>query len=259
MNILFFGDIVGKVGRTTIYKYIEQLKTKYNIDFVIANAENATHGKGLSLKHYQELSSFGINCMTMGNHYFRVNEIITENDKYVNMIRPLNLHPSIKGKGSKEFIVKGKKVRVTNLMGRSFMTGTDLNPFDSLNELINSTSSDIHIVDMHAETTSEKLAIAYAFDGKITAVLGTHTHVQTNDDKILKNGTGVICDVGMNGLYDSILGVEPLEVVKKTWYQDVEKFKIPETGIGQINAIVLFIDDNSNKLTKMEKINFIDN
>jgi len=258
MNILFFGDIVGRVGRNVVYKYISQLKTKYNIDFVIANGENATHGKGLSLNHYKELTEHGIDCITMGNHYARVNEILTHNDEYKNMVRPMNFHPTMPGQGSKLFTCKNKTIRVTNLLGRVFINDVDLNPFDCLNNLINSTSQDIHIVDMHAETTSEKAAIAFAFDGKVTAVLGTHTHVQTNDNKILPKHTAFISDVGMNGLYESILGVYPKEVIERTWYQKSEKFILPESGIGQLNAVIINIDDKTNLAYSIQKINIVD-
>ncbi len=258
MNILFLGDIVGKIGRNTIAKYLPQLKHKYSLDFIIANGENTTHGKGLSLKHYKELTNLGINCITMGNHYLRVNEIISSNKEYINMVRPYNMNKAIPGIGSKLFTYNNKTIRVTNLLGRSFIQGADANPFDCLNDIVNSTKQDIHIVDFHAETTSEKLALFYAFKGKVSSIVGTHTHVQTNDDKII-DGTSYISDVGMNGAYYSILGVEASGVIERTWYGLNSRFEVTETGAGLLNGVILSFDNTTNKAIKIEKINIIDN
>lgn len=258
MNIIFLGDIVGKVGRLAVKEQLPSLKLRYNADFVIANGENATHGKGLSIKNYRELISYGIDCITMGNHYLRVSEVITSNDQYPNMIRPYNMNKVIPGVGTRLYNVKGKSIRVTNLIGRTFIEGANTNPFDDLNDLINSTNQDIHIIDFHAETTGEKAALAYAFDGKISAVLGTHTHVQTNDNKILTNGTAFISDAGMCGLYDSILGVLPSGVVRRTWTSLPTKFEIPESGKYQLNGVFIQIDDKTNSVLKIEKINIIE-
>lgn len=258
MNIIFLGDIVGRVGRNAIKEQLPSLKLRYNANFVIGNGENATHGKGLSIKNYRELISYGINCITMGNHYLRVNEVITCNEQYPNMVRPYNMNKAIPGVGTRVFNIKNKTIRVTNLLGRTFMQGFDTNPFEDLNDLVNSTSQDIHIVDFHAETTGEKMSLAYAFDGKVSAVIGTHTHVQTNDNRILKNGTGFISDAGMCGLYDSILGVLPNGVIKKTWTSLPSKFEIPESGNYQLNGVFIQIDDLTNKVIKIEKINIIE-
>ncbi len=258
MNIIFLGDIVGRVGRTSIKEQLPSLKLRYNADFVIANGENATHGKGLSIKNYRELISYGIDCITMGNHYLRVSEVITSNEQYPNMIRPYNMNKAIPGVGTKLFNVKNKTIRVTNLMGRTFMQGFDTNPFEDLENIINTTTQDIHIVDFHAEATGEKASLAYAFDGKVSAVLGTHTHVQTNDNKILPNGTAFISDAGMCGLYDSILGVYPKGVITKTWTSLPSKFEIPESGNYQLNGVFIEIDDNTNNVLKIEKINIIE-
>ncbi len=258
MNIIFLGDIVGRVGRNAVKEQLPSLKLRYNADFVIANGENATHGKGLSIKNYRELISYGIDCITMGNHYLRVSEVITCNEQYPNMVRPYNMNKAIPGVGTRLFTKNNKTIRVTNLMGRTFMQGFDTNPFDDLNDIINSTYQDIHIVDFHAETTGEKMCLAYAFDGKVTGVFGTHTHVQTNDERILKNGTAFISDAGMCGLHDSILGVLPKGVITKTWTNLPSKFEIPESGNYQLNGVFIQIDDITNKPIKIEKINIIE-
>ncbi len=254
MRILFFGDIVGKVGRRVIKDHLPSLKEQYKIDFIIANAENATHGKGLSLIHYKELTFYGIDAITMGNHYLRVNEVITNNSAYTNMVRPANMHKSIPGVGSKLFTCKNKTIRVTNLIGTSFIQGASFNPFDCLDQIVKETKQDIHFVDFHAETTAEKKALAFAFDGKVSAIVGTHTHTQTNDEEILPNKTAFITDVGMNGLNLSVLGVIKDGPIHNMWTNVPSKFVIPETGLGLLNAVVITFDDLTNIPTNIEKI-----
>jgi metallophosphoesterase (TIGR00282 family) len=248
MNILFLGDIVGSLGRAIIADKLAGLKKEHQIDFTIANGENTTHGKGLSLSHYKNLKSYGIDAITMGNHFFRLEETIDKNNQFVDMIRPLNLNSAVPGLGSKLFQVGDYKVRVTNLMGRVFIEGADSNPFDALDNLIKQGEhSDIHIVDFHAEATGEKMALAKAFDGKVTAVLGTHTHVQTNDARILPNGTGFISDAGMCGFNDGILGVSPDEVITHTWKGLPSRFLPPEEGNCILSGVILSVDPLSGK------------
>jgi metallophosphoesterase (TIGR00282 family) len=259
MNILFLGDIVGKVGRRTVEKHLADLKKEFCIDFTIANGENATHGKGLSLSHYQELIKNGIDCITMGNHFYRVSEIISHNAEYVSMIRPANFYKDAPGVGTKIFAVGTKTIRVTNLIGRIFIEGADSNPFDTLSKIIaDGPATDVHFVDFHAEATGEKMSLAKAFDGQVTIVVGTHTHVQTADERILPKGTGFISDVGMCGLYDSVLGVCPEGPVERTWKLAPATFVIPEEGIGMLNGIVVAVDDKTNMPTSIKRINIID-
>lgn len=256
INILFLGDIVGRPGREIVKSLLPGLKAKYSIDFVIANGENATHGKGLSLKHYTELMEAGVNAVTMGNHFFRCDEIINKNDKYLNMVRPYNLNPVVPGVGTKVFKVKSSLIRVTNLLGRVFIDGADSNPFTDLEKIISKEEkADIHIVDFHAEATGEKMALAKAFDGKISALVGTHTHVQTNDNRILPLGTGFLSDAGMCGLYDSILGVLPENVIKHTSLGIPTRFEVPESGPSQLNGVVININERTGKTEKICLVN----
>ena len=255
ISILFLGDIVGRPGREIVKSLLPGLKAKYSIDFVIANGENATHGKGLSLKHYTELMEAGVNAVTMGNHFFRCDEIITENDKYINMVRPYNLNPVIPGVGTKIFKVRDSLIRVTNLLGRVFIEGADSNPFTDLDKIIAKEKADIHIVDFHAEATGEKMALAKAFDGKITALIGTHTHVQTNDNRILPLGTGFISDAGMCGLYESILGVLPENVIRHTSLGIPTRFEVPESGQSQLNGVVIYANERTGKTENIILIN----
>ena len=260
MKILFFGDIVGQAGRQAVKNTIDGLVKKYQIDFVIANGENATHGKGLIEKHYNELIDAGIDCITLGNRYLSKNNILSYIDDATCLIRPLNLIRDIGGVGSEVYEVNGILVRVTNLLGTAFMKEEVNNPYYSLKTLIDEIEGEnsIHIVDFHAEATGEKMCMGYCFDGLVSAVVGTHTHVQTNDAKILENGTGFISDVGMTGLYDSALGFEKNSVVKKIIYGEQSKFDIPEDGKGVFSAVVLDVDPISGKTTEIFPIYFIE-
>ena len=206
MRILFFGDIVGKNGRNAIKRNLGLLKSKFRADLVIANGENATHGKGLIENHYNELIEAGIDIITLGNHYLSKSEI-TEYIQHANRLaRPLNIKSDIGGYGSVVIDIDDISIRVTNVLGQVFLHEEVENPFDSLDQLINNSErANIHIVDFHAEATGEKQALAWAFDGKVSAVLGTHSHVQTNDNRILENGTGYISDAGLYTLTLAII------------------------------------------------------
>lgn len=249
MRILFFGDIVGEVGRKAVLNNVEKLVKKYQIDFVIANGENATHGKGLIERHYLELIDGGVDCITLGNHYMSKNQILDYIDDATDLVRPLNLSKRIGGEGSVLFDVHGVYIRVTNILGEAFMNEEVSSPYYSLKQLVDSCVDEdsIHIVDYHGEATSEKIAFAYAFDGVVSAVVGTHTHVQTNDARILENGTGFISDIGMCGDANGILGFEKHSVMNKTLFGEKSKFEIDVNGQQMINAVVIDIDELTKK------------
>ena len=217
---------------------------KYEIDFVIANGENVTHGKGLIKKHYDELIDAGVDVITLGNHYNSKNEITKYLDRVDRLVRPINLRNSYPGDGSALFDLDGITVRVTNILGSVFINEEVNAPYLAMLELLETEEpATIHIVDFHGEATGEKQSFAYAFDGKVSAVLGTHTHVQTNDYQILENGTAFISDVGMTGFKDGILGFEKNSVVKTIMYGQKSKFEPPEEGKGIFSAVVVDIDD----------------
>lgn len=200
MKILAIGDIFGKTGREVIKNYLPQLKREEKIDLVIANVENTTHGKGITEKHYEELKKYGIEIMTSGNHIFACEETQKFINKVPNLLRPLNSNPYHPGKGTVIVPpVKGKKIRITNLIGTAFMSMAAENPYFALKKIIDLQDCDIHLVDFHAETTAEKVALALRYDGQISALWGTHTHVQTADERILLKGTAFITDLGMTG------------------------------------------------------------
>ena len=259
MKILFIGDVVGKVGRRIVKEKTDYFVKKYDIDFVIANGENASHGKGLLRNHYNELLDAGVDVITLGNHYDSKNEI----RRYINgtdrLVRPLNLLKEYPGEGSALFDVDGITVRVTNILGSAFINEEVNSPYLSLLRLLEEEEpATIHIVDLHAEATGEKQCLAYAFDGKITAVLGTHTHVQTNDEKILPNGTAFISDVGMTGYYDGVLGFSKDTVIKKTLYGEASRFEPPNEGRGMINAVVIDVDDITGLAKQIFKIYYVE-
>lgn len=254
MNILFIGDVVGRPGREAVKKILPGLMEEYNLDFVIANLENATHGKGLNRTHFLEMLGAGIDVVTLGNHFLAKKEILEFIDDYDNVLRPYNLHSSLPGHGSDVYQCGAYKIRVTNLMGRVFMDQQAANPFDAIKEIDKGEDADFHIVDFHAEATGEKQALAWAFDGKLTAVFGTHTHVQTNDLRVLKNGTLFISDVGMCGPYDGILGASKDSVILKTWTGMPTVFGVEKCEDSIFSAVVFTIDEDTKKIIDYKTI-----
>lgn len=260
MKILFLGDIVGKVGRRVVVNNLEKIVNKYQVDFVIANGENVTHGKGLIEKHYYELLDAGIDCITLGNHYLSKDRLLDYIDDADALVRPLNISKRIGGEGSRLFEVNGVLVRVTNVLGTAFMKEEVSSPYYSLKSLIDSLDSEdsIHIVDYHAEATGEKMCFGYAFDGLVSAVLGTHTHVQTNDAKILKNGTAFMSDVGMCGAANGVLGFEKNSVMRVTMFGEKDRFVIDEEDQGLLNGVVLDIDEITKKAREIIPVKYLE-
>lgn len=258
MKILFIGDIVGRVGRRIVKEKIPYYVEKYGIDFVIANGENATHGKGLTLHHYDEIINAGADVVTLGNHYDSKNEIRRYIDRVDRLIRPANLLNAYPGDGTALFDYDGVSVRVTNILGSAFINEQVNAPYYSMLQILEDEPANIHIVDFHGEATGEKMGFALAFDGKVSAVLGTHTHVQTRDNRILPNGTAFISDVGMCGAYDSVLGFEKNSVIKKTVYGEASKFEPPEDGQALFNAVVITVDESTGLATDIFPIYYIE-
>lgn len=248
MKVLFIGDIVGRIGRRLIKEKVPYFVEKYGIDFVIANGENATHGKGLIKHHYHELIDSGVDVITLGNHYDNKNEIRHYIDNADRLIRPINLLHEYPGVGTEIYDLDGYTIRVTNVMGGVFMGEAVNSPYLAMLEVLSEEEpANIHIVDFHAEATGEKQCLAYALDGKVSAVIGTHTHVQTNDAKVLPNGTAFISDVGMCGYADGVLGVTKETVIPKILYGENSRFSPPDEGRGLFSAVVIDIDENTGK------------
>lgn len=218
MKILYCGDLVGRAGRNVITKNINHLKDKYNADVVIVNGENATHGFGLSPSNAEELLNSGVDCITTGNHIWNQRDIYPYLNNSSQIVRPINYPETLPGKGAQLITVKGKKILITQVLGRVFMP-----PINSITEPLDELlkyytlgkNVDAILVDIHAEATSEKLSLGYYLDGKVSIVAGTHTHVPTADARILPQGTGYITDVGMCGDFESILGFDPQTPVER--------------------------------------------
>lgn len=260
MKILFIGDIFGKPGRKMIQIYLQKIIKEQQIDLVIANAENAANGKGLTWKIYYNLQAMGINYFTMGNHTWSKDEGIEILAKQKNIIRPINLADHFPyaniGNGSIVFLFQNKKIRITNIMGQSvnfYNTKTTipyiLNPFIYLKKFLeNHQDQDIHIIDFHCETTSEKNAMLRAFNGSVDAILGTHTHVPTNDFQIY-NQTAYITDVGMTGPFEGIIGGKK-EMILDKFFERCDFFKLNvQPGLKQFCSVILEFDEK-NKINK---------
>lgn len=254
MKVLFIGDIYSKSGRDVVKKYLPELKSKYEIDLVIANGENTAHGKGMTKKIYDELTEIGIQAFTMGNHFLKNKEIVRWLDSVDNIARPANIDGVVEGVGSIVINTNKGNVRITNLIGRVFIKEFDaLNPFECLEDILDESDEIIHIVDFHAEANGEKKSLAYYFDGRVSAVLGTHTHVQTADNRVLQKGTGYISDVGFCGGYESVLGIIPQDAI--AFSKDYNfKSHIPSEDEGELNAVVLDIDERTGKTIGIERI-----
>lgn len=252
MNILCIGDIVGKNGAEMVASQLKYLKQDYDIDFVIANGENANTGNGINRERADFLIDAGVDVITLGNHAFskpKVTELF--NDGYP-IIRPANMGEGTSGPGYIIRTVCGRRVAVINLIGRVFMREADC-PFEAALNLISTLDADIFIVDFHAEATSEKQALGWYLDGKATCVFGTHTHTQTADERILPSGTAYITDVGMTGPYNSVIGVKKEIAVKKFLTMENIRYEHAE-GNCMLNAIVVSVGEN-NLAKSIRRIN----
>lgn len=253
MNILFIGDIVGKPGREAINKLLPKIIQSQRIDLVVANAENAAGGSGLNLKSAQELFSQGIDILTSGDHIFKRKEVFEIID-HPYILRPANLAPQALGKGHCIIEKKGVKVGIVNLQGRVFMPAIEC-PFrtaQSVIEILKKETSVI-IVDMHAEATSEKIALSFFLDAEVSLVCGTHTHVQTADEKILAGGTAYITDIGMTGPCDSVIGRKKEAVIERFVTGMPTRFEVAHEDI-QLQGVVVSIDEKSGKATSIKRI-----
>ena len=254
MNILAVGDIVGNSGVNKLKQELPKLKQELNIDFVIVNGENAAEGMGITEKNFKDIIAAGTDCITMGNHTWGKKEIFKfiDNPK---LLRPINYPKGVCGKGYNIFECKGKKIAVINAMGRAEINIQTENPFIIVKELVERIKSQVDIIflDFHAEATAEKKAMGYMLDGEVTAVFGTHTHVQTADEKILEKGTAYITDIGMTGPEKSALGMDIDVALKRFLTALPEKYKVADTK-PMLNACMFNIDDTTNKVVDICRI-----
>ncbi len=252
MNILFIGDIVGASGRQIVVDHLSLLKEQYAIDFVIANGENAAHGKGITEKIYNQLIAAGVQCITMGNHTFAKSEIFEFYERCPDLLVPANIEPLDFGQYYKVYDVLGKSICVVNLYGEAFMNRVGDSPYPYMDDLLENTSYDYYFVDFHAESTSEKMLFANVYHDRVGAVVGTHTHVQTADERLIGN-CAYITDVGMCGAYDSVIGRDVEELYRRVILGEKTHFKVA-LGDAFINAVVVSIDPVTMKSMKIERI-----
>ncbi len=257
MKILIIGDIYGKAGKKAIQQYLPYMKKQLVPDVVIANAENTSEGgKSLIEKDYNQLSSAGIDYFTMGNHTFRNKNINNYIDKIDNMVRPANWPDKAKGKGFIIFDYKGKKILLMNLLGQAFIKigpKIALSPFEIGDEILVNNDYDLAIIDFHGEATAEKIVLGTYFSNRVGIFFGTHTHVQTADERILKGSTAFITDVGMTGVLDSAIGAD-MDAVLDRMKNNVHAPFVEAIGKVRINAILVTLEENTLKPINIERI-----
>lgn len=255
MKVLFVGDIVGNAGRTALRAFLPKLRDRYRLDAVIANGENAAGGFGITEKVASEIFSLGVDAITSGNHIWDKKEAVKYLAREKRVLRPLNYPPGVPGTGSIILdVMSGLKLAVLNVSGRVFMQNYDC-PFRGTEaelERLREVTANI-VVDFHAEATSEKIAFGYFFDGRVSAVIGTHTHVQTADEKILPGGTAYITDVGMTGPVDSVIGVNKEQIIGRFLNLMPIRFEVSK-GPAVLSAVVLELDENSGKCLSIHRL-----
>ena len=254
MRILLTGDIVGKAGRRIMLERLIDVRTQHDLDLVVANVENAAGGFSITARIAQDLFAAKVDVMTSGNHIFDKREVLEFIETEPRLLRPANYAPGIPGKGRWSGKVKGVPVAVINLQGRAFMSPCD-DPFRSADQQLAALDSNIKIilVDMHAETTAEKMALGRYLDGRVSAVVGTHTHVQTADEQILPRGTAYHTDLGMTGPHDGVIGMQTAIVLERFIKGIAPRFE-PCEGAIQMNGLLIDIDEETGKALQVERI-----
>ena len=261
MKILFVSDIVGKIGRRALAAVLPQLRAEYAVDVVIANAENIAHGKGVTAKTLEEILAAGVDFCTSGNHILdkpEAAELLRLPD--LPLLRPANFPDGTPGQGSRVITLGAHQLLVINLIGQVFMKKEGLtNPFRKLDEILQAhTSSTLAgiVVDFHAETTSEKTALGWYADGRVSAVVGTHTHIPTADGRVLPGGTAYITDAGMTGAQDSVIGIVKEPAIAAFCSETTERVpaEIPETGIAVVQTVLITLDPATRRATAIERV-----
>jgi 2',3'-cyclic-nucleotide 2'-phosphodiesterase len=256
MKILFIGDIFGNTGKRVLAQRLEKLISERSIDVCIANAENIAGGRGITQNLLKKLHKFGVQVITGGNHSFACPDSYEDYEKEPFLLRPINMPQGNIGKGKAIYtLADDRKLGVINVMGRTFFAEQYDCPFRTSLAAANEISQTTRciIVDFHAEATSEKRVLAHYLDGKVSAVLGTHTHVQTADESVSKSGTAFITDVGMTGPEDSAIGMKKEQVTRRFLLQTHVRFE-PATDLPMLNAVIVDIQDQTGKATSIERI-----
>jgi metallophosphoesterase (TIGR00282 family) len=251
VRILCIGDVVGKPGRKAVAALLPGLRREFALDVVVANGENAAAGRGLTHDTAKDLFSAGVDVITSGNHIWDQKDIIPQLDSEAPILRPANYPEGVPGRG----IIRFGDLTVLNLMGRTFMYEID-DPFRTADRLLaNVPPGSMVLVDMHAEATSEKIAITWYLDGRVSAVVGTHTHVPTADQRIFPQGTAFVCDLGMVGPLDGVIGVEKEAVISKFLSGMPARFKVAEKSrVVTFNSVLIDIDEATGKSRSIERV-----
>lgn len=255
MRILAVGDLIGESGVKKLKEILPKIKKEEKIDFVVTNGENSAGGMGITEKNYRDILDAGTNVITMGNHTWGKKDIFKFIDN-PQLLRPANYPEGVVGKGLGIYECKNKKIAVMNFIGRVDINILSENPFIMAKKMVEEIKDkvDIIIIDFHAEATAEKIAMGRYLDGKITALFGTHTHVQTADEQIFPEGTAYITDIGMTGPKNSVIGMDIKASIKRFETTLPEKYKLAE-GDCIFNAVIFDIDDETNKVTDIKRIN----
>ena len=251
MRLLLIGDVIGRPGRAAVKALVPSLREDLDLDVVVANGENAAGGAGITLSTADELLSSGVDAITSGNHIWDQKEIIPHLDDELPLLRPLNYPPDAPGRG---YMITGD-VLVVNLIGRVFVGNYDC-PFRAIDGLLENLADrpSVTVVDMHAEATSEKAALAWHLDGRVSAVVGTHTHVPTADARLLPKGTAFVSDLGMVGPLNSIIGVEPEDALFRFLTQTPRRFNVAKGGPTVFNSVMVEVDDSTGLATGIERV-----
>lgn len=253
IRVLFIGDVIGQVGCDYLRKNLPKIKKEENIDIVIVNGENSAVGNGILPNSANFLLDSGVDVITTGNHVFKRREIYNYLDQTPQVIRPANYPDVCNGNGY--YIYDGGRYSfcVINLLGVVFMDPLE-SPFTTIDRILGEVKADCYFIDIHAEATGEKKALAFYLDGKVSAVVGTHTHVQTADEQILPKQTAYITDVGMTGPYNSVLGVNPKNVISRYKTAMPTRFEVENISC-QLNGVIIEIDEKTGKSTKISRLN----
>lgn len=256
MKILAVGDIVGETGVQKLKSILPKIKEEENIDFIITNGENSAGGMGITEKNFSDMLECGTNVVTMGNHTWGKRDIFKFID-HPQIIRPANYPKGVPGKGYGIYECEDKKIAVVNAIGRVDINILTENPFLITKDIVEKISNEVDMIfiDFHAEATAEKIALGYYLDGKVTAIFGTHTHVQTADETILPGGTGYITDIGMTGPRNSVIGMDISVSVKRLETTLPERYKLAE-GECKFNGVIFETNDKNNKVVSIKRVSY---
>lgn len=258
MRILFVGDIMGRAGREALQTHLPSLKNRLEVDVAIVNGENAAHGRGITEKFAQEFFSWGVDCITTGNHVWDQREVITYIARESRLLRPINFPPGTPGKGFYVLELRdGRKIVIINIMGRLFMDPLD-DPFQVMSQTLEKVGlnkgQNAVFVDFHGEATSEKLGFAHHFDGQVSAVIGTHTHIPTADHHVLPKGTAYMSDAGMTGDYDSVIGVRKDIAIQRFLKKMPGENIIPASENSMLCGALVITDDRTGLARSIQPI-----